>query len=84
VFLLLASLLLPVRGTAQFRGSQGRGLLADICLKHTVLLRITGFLDFVDRPVLKKLENSALRKLDPISSSGEGGDIYTVGSVKKT
>jgi hypothetical protein len=33
-----------------------------------IILRITGFLDRVHRPVFKKLENAAFRKLDHYSS----------------
>jgi hypothetical protein len=34
--------------------------------------------------ILKTLENTAFRKLDLFPSSGEGGDIYSVGSVRKS
>jgi hypothetical protein len=48
------------------------------------ILRITGFSDFVHRPVFYKLENTAVRKQDLFPSSGEGADIYSVGSLKKS
>jgi hypothetical protein len=38
-----------------------------------VLLRITGFSDFVHHPIFWKLEKTAFRKLDLFPSSGEGG-----------
>jgi hypothetical protein len=51
-------------------------------------LGITGLLDFVPRPVFSKkektLENTEFRKRDLFPSSGEGGDIYAVGSVRKS
>jgi hypothetical protein len=42
-----------------------------VCL----LLRITGFLDFVHCPVFYKLENTAFRKVDLFLSSG-GGSVF--------
>jgi hypothetical protein len=42
-----------------------------------VRLRITGFLDFVPRAVLDKLENT-FRKLDLFPSSGENRETPTV------
>jgi hypothetical protein len=46
--------------------------------------RITGFSDFVHRPVFKKLENTTLRKLDLFPSSGEGGNTYRVEPLRKS
>jgi hypothetical protein len=42
------------------------------------------FSDFVYRPVFYKLENRTFRKLDLFVSSGEGGDTYSVGSVRES
>jgi hypothetical protein len=36
-------------------------------------IRITGFLDFLHRPVFQRLENTTFRKLDLFPSSGVGG-----------
>jgi hypothetical protein len=36
-------------------------------------LRITGFMDFVHRPIFRKLENTTFLKLDQFPSSGERG-----------
>jgi hypothetical protein len=47
------------------------------------MLRITGFSDFVLRPVFYTLENT-FRKLDLFPSSGEGRDTYSVGSLRKS
>jgi hypothetical protein len=49
-----------------------KGKVVSILIR-TSLFRITGFLDFVHRPVFLKLENTTFRKLDLFPSSGEGG-----------
>jgi hypothetical protein len=38
----------------------------------------------VHRPVFKKRDNTAFRKLDLFPSSGEGGDTYSVGFLRKS
>jgi hypothetical protein len=47
-------------------------------------VRITEFLDFFHHPVFKRIENMTFRKLDLFPSSGEGEDIYSVGSLRKS
>jgi hypothetical protein len=49
-----------------------------------IILRITGFLDFVHRPVFYKPDNTTFRKLDLFPSSSEGVDTYCVGYLKKS
>jgi hypothetical protein len=51
-----------------------------------LLLRITGFLHSISRPVFYKPENKTFRKLDLFPSSGDGGveDSYSVGSLRKS
>jgi hypothetical protein len=49
-----------------------------------ITLRITGYLDFVYRPVFYKLENITFRKLDLFPSSDEGEDTYSVGPLRKS
>jgi hypothetical protein len=44
-------------------------------------LRITGFSDFMHRPVF---ENTTFRKIYMFPSSGEEGDTYSIGSLKKS
>jgi hypothetical protein len=48
------------------------------------MLRITGFLAFVHRPVFYKLGNTTLRKLGLSPSSGKGEDIHSVGFLRKS
>jgi hypothetical protein len=47
-----------------------------------ITFRITGFGDFVYLLVFQKLENATFRKLDLFPSSVEGGDTYSVGSLR--
>jgi hypothetical protein len=57
-------------GGNYFLHLQGRGYAQQITSKNQAL-GITGFLDFVHRPVFQKLKNM-FRKLDLFPSSGEG------------
>jgi hypothetical protein len=56
----------------------------DNSVINHIIFSITGFLEFVHRPVFYKLENTTFRKLDLFPSSGEGGDTYSVGSLRKS
>jgi hypothetical protein len=46
-------------------------------------LRITGFSDFVHRPVFQKLENTTFRKLDLFPSSGDGETPALLGPLER-
>jgi hypothetical protein len=52
-------------------------------LTRTIVVRITGFLDFVHRTVFWKLENITFRKLDFFPSSGEEADTHSVGPLER-
>jgi hypothetical protein len=47
-------------------------------MSFSVILRITGFLEFVHRPVFYKLEHTTFRKLYLFPSSGERGETPTL------
>jgi hypothetical protein len=53
-------------------------------LKEPYVLRIFGVLDFVHRPIFQKIENTTFRKLDLFPFAGEGGDNYSVGSIRRS
>jgi hypothetical protein len=48
------------------------------------VFRITGFSDFVHHLVFKKLKSATFLKLDLFLSSGEWGDTYSVGFLRKS
>jgi hypothetical protein len=56
----------------------------DISSNTGLSLRITGFLDSVHHPGLKKLENTTLHKLDLFLFSGVEEDTYSVGWLRKS
>jgi hypothetical protein len=46
--------------------------------------RITGFVDLPTARNSKQIENTTFQKLDLFPSSGKEGDVYSVGSLRKS